>query len=389
MGEFGAIELASILMQAKYGRNDKSRLVPYIVGDPGVGKTSTIEQLGKSFEAVYGTEVPVITINPHMYDPFEVCGLPAIVNDSYKITAPPWFTDIRDYDGPAILLLDEISSLSTALQSKLLRLLAHGELNYKLGLPATTMVIAAGNPSQTATDAFLFDPAFSARLCFIKWDAQSSFDYWMRGMISGCQFEPPTIPVLPADWKKLLPIWGACIAGFVRSHMEFECHPSEGNEPWPTRRTWTYGAVACAAVEACGGSNEEIGMVLTGCVGQKAAGALMSWKEVQSVVDVEELLQDAVRRVQNGKKVLLPEAAVRRLDIVFAIVAALLSCLYRDTTDDRYNAVCALLTAMCDAGFSEAATYGAIALFEQHRRKLPADLLKRLQTVHSYIPFKS
>ena len=113
-----------------------------IWGQPGIGKSQLIRQVGKN------TNRPVIDIRLLLKDPTEIGGLPYFdpqTNDM-KYARP---SDLPDSNGPfkdAIILMDELSSAPMSVQAAALGLVLERRIN-DYELPKGVMMVAAGNRS--------------------------------------------------------------------------------------------------------------------------------------------------------------------------------------------------------------------------------------------------
>lgn len=117
-----------------------------IWGQPGIGKSQLIRQVGKN------TNRPVIDIRLLLKDPTEIGGLPYFdpVTNDMKYARP---SDLPDADGPfkdAIILMDELSSAPMSVQAAALGLVLERRIN-DYELPKGVMMVAAGNRAGDGT----------------------------------------------------------------------------------------------------------------------------------------------------------------------------------------------------------------------------------------------
>ncbi len=117
-----------------------------IWGQPGVGKSQIIRQVGKA------TNRPVIDIRLLLKDPTEIGGLPYFdpETNSMKYARP---TDLPDPDGifkNAVILMDELSSAPMSVQAAALGLVLERRIN-DYDLPPGVMMVAAGNRAGDGT----------------------------------------------------------------------------------------------------------------------------------------------------------------------------------------------------------------------------------------------
>lgn len=117
-----------------------------IWGQPGIGKSQIIRQVGKN------TNRPVIDIRLLLKDPADIGGLPYFDPDSKEMryARPAEFPQVGDILENAIILMDELSSAPQTVQAAALGLVLERQVNdYKL--PDTVMMVAAGNRSTDGT----------------------------------------------------------------------------------------------------------------------------------------------------------------------------------------------------------------------------------------------
>lgn len=152
--------------------------IPVMIwGQPGVGKSSIIKQLGEKHNR------PVIDIRLLLKDPTDLAGLPYFdVNQGeLKVANPVGFPDEKNPEHAhllnAIIILDELSSAPKAVQSAALQLI----LDRKVGdytLPKDVIMIAAGNRSE---DGNVFEEMPTPlRNRFAHIDLVADFKQWKK-----------------------------------------------------------------------------------------------------------------------------------------------------------------------------------------------------------------
>ena len=120
----------------KDGVNPNKMITPFLVGDPGIGKTSIVEQVADEL----GVECRSVIIA--QYDPADLAGLPIVENSTYVRTRPNWLPD----DGEGILFLDELVQACTMSQNLMAQLINERRIGeHELG--EGWVIVAAGNKS--------------------------------------------------------------------------------------------------------------------------------------------------------------------------------------------------------------------------------------------------
>lgn len=113
------------------------RIVPYLDGNPGIGKTSIVRQLGDEF----GIGVRILTLA--QYDPVEVSGWQLPDGDKMKRLRPDWMPT----EGRGILFIDELPQANTMLQNIAAQIIDERRVGPH-NLPDGWHIVAAGNPQK-------------------------------------------------------------------------------------------------------------------------------------------------------------------------------------------------------------------------------------------------
>lgn len=111
-----------------------------IWGQPGIGKSQIIRQVGKA------TNRPVIDVRLLLKDPTEIGGLPYFDPESNEMryARPSELPDANGKFANAIILMDELSSAPMSVQAAALGLVLERRIN-DYQLPEQVMMVAAGN----------------------------------------------------------------------------------------------------------------------------------------------------------------------------------------------------------------------------------------------------
>ena len=119
------------------------RLVPTLVGSPGVGKSSAVYQAAERIAAENGIapeDFSVVEMRPVTMDPAEIAGFRIVVDGKTVVTEADWFPQTKY----GVLFLDEIGKSQAAAVNALSEVM----LDHRIGtraLPPGWMVCAATN----------------------------------------------------------------------------------------------------------------------------------------------------------------------------------------------------------------------------------------------------
>jgi len=157
---------------ANFQRGNK--LVPFIEGKPGGGKSSLARDIIKSL----GIDPERVTeFNPSLRDPVDIMGVPRTAPDVAKWIPMPEFYRIRDDGNPApcALLVEELSDAPMPMQNPMCRVILDryaGELK----LHPNLFIIATGNRTEDKSGANRMSTKLSNRMQTLTFD--ENLDDW-------------------------------------------------------------------------------------------------------------------------------------------------------------------------------------------------------------------
>ena len=148
-------------------------------GQPGVGKSAAIKQIGDNIATQTGKKVHITDVRLLLFNPIDLRGIPVADEENGEKVArwlkPLIFKLDPSKDVINILFLDEISAAPQSVQAAAYQI----TLDKKVGehkLPSNTIVIAAGNRVSDHSVAYKMPKALSNRL--LHFDVTCDFDNW-------------------------------------------------------------------------------------------------------------------------------------------------------------------------------------------------------------------
>lgn len=144
-----AQEIISHLVRSGLGFKDGGGLTPYLVGDPGIGKTAIVEKVARDFNMKF------FPLHLSYREPTDLLGLPMFIEkDGVKVTTfvPPSFLHY-DKNDTVLLFLDELPQGVPTVQNGASQLI-HERRVGDVFLPPKTIIVAAGNKSTNRANTF-------------------------------------------------------------------------------------------------------------------------------------------------------------------------------------------------------------------------------------------
>lgn len=229
--------------------------LPFVAwGDPGVAKTSVLDEIASS----YGFDVVVLEPGAMGEGGFGVVPVPE--GGVLRFPPPEW---VETVENGGIVFLDEISSTPPALTPALLGILLARRVGFHK-LHKRVRVIGAANPPEVAASGFDLPPPMANRTGHIDWPAPSVEEhtaYMMRPETSTRTTvakkhdaeakEEAVLASWPNAWARAVGIETA----FLRSRPELKNRlPKnvESGKAWPSDRTWEYATRAIATAQVHG-----------------------------------------------------------------------------------------------------------------------------------------
>ena len=273
---------------------DRTGIVPFLWGDPGVGKTARIEAWARA----KGYHLERLVLSQH--DPTEVAGLYVVTGGARRAerAVPAWLARVLEASREgqrAVVFFDELTTAAPAVQDTALGIFNERVVG-DVPLPEDAILVAAANPPERVQGLWELSAALANR--FLHVEVQPDLEGW-------------------STWAREQGEAHRIVARFLDAHPEhFHDFPASGRElAWPSARTWD--RFARALGEALAGRLPEAGLFLAakGLVGKAAAAAFASWYpeyRAQSDLRPDEVLADPAAAP-------VPE----RSDVLAALVEAL------------------------------------------------------------------
>lgn len=300
-------------------------VVPLAIGEPGTGKTRSIE----TFARALGRRLVVCEGNKHAPEDFGGYPSADLVKERVKLLTSHYVAECEDAEGGAVLFLDEITTCGPQVQAAMLRLLTHH--------PANTLIMAAGNPPDMAANGFDLDPPAANRLCWLTWGIDVG--QFCDGLLtdfresSGASF----YPILGESWRDWIGQQRFYVSSFLRTRPQLaQAYPKDRAATagaWPSLRSWTNAAQLLGANASIRGADrpqydDETDLALvSGCIGEPAALEFLHYRASLDLPDPESLLADP-------SSFEVPSRGDKVLTVLGSVSAAVL----RNNTPDRWLA---------------------------------------------------
>ena len=190
--------------------NRTNRVVPYIEGAPGGGKSALAKDIGNTlgFERVE-------MFYASLRDPVDLLGTPRNDDDATRWIPPEELLQLKT--GRNLLILDELSDASTPMQNALCGLIYEGKIN-SLRLSDQTYIIATGNRTKDKSGANRVVSKLRGRVRTFEYT--ENIDDWSDWALNSgidpvliqflrfrpnllCAFDPDKISPTPRNWERV------------------------------------------------------------------------------------------------------------------------------------------------------------------------------------------
>lgn len=260
----------------------------YLEGEPGVGKTATVETVARWLNR------PLVTIIGATRDRTDFGGWPRYDESTGQVRLHPfpWVQQLVDAGSAGILFIDEMNS-NEEIFPVLLRVLAE---RYIGDIPFEGDVLAAGNPEELSVAGLTLPPPVANRVIHYRW--QTSARRWADGMRKGFDTLMGDPPPLPSEEvvRAHIAEARALVAAYVERnpHTLLRVNLNRPHGPWPSPRSWDLLARFLGAAWALGMDEEVQALGVQGAVGEEGLNFLVFFRDLD-LPPVEEVLADPKR----------------------------------------------------------------------------------------------
>ena len=262
--------------------------VPVLLwGDPGTGKTETVERIAAA--AGWHTETVIVSL----HEATDFAGLPVRSDGGVVFDPPAWARAVAAHDGECLVFFDEVNTAPPTVQNALMRVVLEGRVaNLELG--GGVRFIAAANPPEQNIGAWDLSAPLANRFAHLRWPV--AFDEWRHGYLQGwASAAPLTIPDGSPD-PALIAAHKESQARFLDARRELLCDPPRPGAPatygWPSPRTWDRAARCMAVAEQSGAKDEAVMLAAAALLGAGAAVEYLAHEDSFDLPSVDDLLAD-------------------------------------------------------------------------------------------------
>lgn len=304
-------------------------------GRPGVGKTSMAEtvarELGLHLEVVVGS----------LREPTDLAGLPVVSTDgTVRLAAPAWAQRAADAEGGALVLLDELTTASPAVQAAMLRVIRERVVG-ELSMGPNVRIVGAYND---ARDCGGFELELPMRSRLLHLSVGADLDSFVDGLVNG--WSSPVVGG-PATGRATRGANSRLVAGFLRARPslleDVPQHSSTGGYPCP--RTWEMAVDALTAADSSGLVDEVRYVLVAGCIGSGAASEFLAWCDALDLPDPREILRSPALLAQH--------LSTKRPDRSYVVLSSVVDCAGASVDAATWSALVDVLASTVKAGYGD------------------------------------
>lgn len=329
--------------------------VPVLLwGDPGTGKTATVER----YAAEVGWSMQSIVASLH--DPTDFSGLPVRNGDGVVYVPPEWACRVAAAAGVSLVFLDEVNTATPATQNALMRVVQEHRVGY-LHLGDRVRFIAAANPVEQNSGAWDLSAPLANRFAHLDWPLRLS--EWRSGYLEGWPDLMP-LDIDTAPDPDAVKHQRELQTEFLARRPQLLCDPPDSSmspRGWPSPRTWDRLAYCLAVAEGADAGVAVGVLVAAALVGEPAAAEFFAYLDNPDLPDPEALLAD-------------PDsfAELSRTDQQLAALDAVAATAKEDPC--RWRSAFKVCIAAANAGCGDIAASAALRLAEHKpaSQRLPA-----------------
>lgn len=336
IGETDTLAAMQVLLAAR---------VPIVLwGDPGTGKTQTVERLA----AKAGWHIETVIASLH--EPTDFGGLPVLTSDGVVHEPPAWAKRVAAHDGEALVFFDEVNTATPATQNALMNVVLTGHVG-QFSLGKQVMFIAAANPPEQNAGAWDLSAPLANRFAHLRWPVD--FDAWRDGYLRGWASPEPLLVEMASDANRRY--YRAMQTAFLSRRLGSLCRVPDDDTAasagWPSPRTWERTAECLAIARQVGAPPSVVALIVEALIGPSAATEFLSFMRDLDLPDPEALLADP-------SSLELPQ----RTDQQFACLESVAAAVLANNTAKRWKAAFEVCIRAAELGTPDIAAHAARTL---------------------------
>ncbi|HEC11225.1 MAG TPA: AAA family ATPase, partial [Acidimicrobiales bacterium] len=322
-----------------------TRTPVFLWGEPGVGKTSIVQQTVKAYRDANGWDeqsYPFVTLIASVHDPADFGGFPSPDREAEMVRRLPVDWAVKVAGRTALVFFDEFSSATPAIQAACLRVLEEKVVG-PLDLGSRVSFVLAGNPDTSGTAVWEFPPAVSRRFVHLDWAPDA--DYLIQGFLAGFpEVRMPRLAEIPVGEE---PLGGytrlrrtlsydpeaiGVVTGFLAANrqavIDVPRDAGSTGRGWPNPATWERVMLLLTACRQAGAGDLTRDLLITGSVGVGTGSEFLHYLAFDDLPATEELLADPAGfdfTDVSGDK-------------VYVVLGSVVAAVVADNTADRWRA---------------------------------------------------